>query len=51
MKSDAAARVRAKELRAELARHNYSYYVLDDPQVPDAEYDRLIVELKALEQA
>jgi DNA ligase (NAD+) len=51
MKSHAVARVRAEELRAEIARHNYSYYVLDDPRVPDAEYDRLLVELRRLEEA
>jgi DNA ligase (NAD+) len=43
----AEARVRA--LRAEIERHNYSYYVLDQPTVPDAEYDRLFRELQALE--
>jgi DNA ligase (NAD+) len=42
---------RARWLRAELARHDHSYYVLDDPQVPDAEYDRLMRELRALEAA
>jgi DNA ligase (NAD+) len=41
---------RADELRAQLAALNYRYYVLDDPQVPDAEYDRLMQELAALEQ-
>jgi len=40
---------RADELRAQLAALNYRYYVLDDPQVPDAEYDRLLRELAALE--
>ncbi|HEY5102197.1 MAG TPA: NAD-dependent DNA ligase LigA [Steroidobacteraceae bacterium] len=40
---------RADELRAQLAELNYRYYVLDDPEVPDAEYDRLMVELRALE--
>jgi DNA ligase (NAD+) len=45
----AAARARTIELRAELERHNYSYYVLDNPRVPDAEYDRLMRELQALE--
>ncbi|MFB4394404.1 MULTISPECIES: NAD-dependent DNA ligase LigA [unclassified Pseudomonas] len=40
---------RIHELRAELERHNYNYYVLDMPVVPDAEYDRLFNELKALE--
>lgn len=40
---------RADERRAQLAALNYRYYVLDDPQVPDAEYDRLMQELVALE--
>lgn len=42
--------LRAQQLRAELLRHNYRYYVLDDPEVPDAEYDRLMRELQALEE-
>ncbi len=37
------------ELREQLEYHNYRYYVLDDPQIPDAEYDRLIRELTTLE--
>ena len=45
------AEQRLRELRAELDRHNYRYYVLDDPEVPDSEYDRLMRELKALESA
>lgn len=49
MKSAATASARAEELRAALERHNYRYYVLDDPAVPDAEYDRLMEELKRLE--
>jgi len=40
---------RAAELRAELSRHDYCYYVLDAPEIPDAEYDRLFRELQALE--
>ncbi|MBF6038124.1 NAD-dependent DNA ligase LigA [Pseudomonas sp. P154a] len=36
-------------LRTELREHNHRYYVLDEPSVPDAEYDRLFRELKALE--
>jgi len=40
---------RAAELRALLERYNYRYHALDDPEVPDAEYDRLMVELRALE--
>lgn len=43
------AESRIHELRAELDQHNYRYYVLDQPSVPDAEYDRLFNELKALE--
>jgi len=38
-------------LRAELERHNYAYYVLDAPVLPDAEYDRLYRELVELETA
>ncbi|MFV3334097.1 NAD-dependent DNA ligase LigA [Pseudomonas sp. NY15437] len=40
---------RIAQLRSELDDHNYRYYVLDEPSVPDAEYDRLFRELKALE--
>ena len=47
----AAAAARAAELRRQLAQHDYRYYVLDDPEVPDAEYDRLMRELRALEAA
>ena len=36
-------------LRAQLREHNYRYYVLDDPDVTDAEYDRLFSELQSLE--
>ncbi|WP_137820795.1 NAD-dependent DNA ligase LigA [Pseudomonas sp. D(2018)] len=43
----AAERIYA--LRSELDAHNYRYYVLDEPSVPDAEYDRLFRELQALE--
>ena len=38
-------------LRAQINAHNYRYHVLDDPSVPDAEYDRLLRELRALEEA
>ena len=40
---------RIVQLRAELDGHNYRYHVLDEPSIPDAEYDRLFHELKALE--
>jgi len=45
------AQKRAEELRGLLEHHNYRYYVLDDPEVPDAEYDRLMRELEAIEAA
>jgi DNA ligase (NAD+) len=40
---------RAEELRKQLEHHLYRYHVLDDPEISDAEYDRLFDELKALE--
>lgn len=40
---------RARELRALIDDANYRYYVLDDPALPDVEYDRLLRELEALE--
>ncbi|MEY6431489.1 NAD-dependent DNA ligase LigA [Thioalkalicoccus limnaeus] len=46
---DVAARIEA--LRRELHHHNYRYYVLDDPEIPDVEYDRLFRELAELEAA
>lgn len=42
-------RQRVEELRAALDDHNYYYYVLDDPRIPDSEYDRLFRELQTLE--
>jgi DNA ligase (NAD+) len=44
-----SARYTAEALRTELNYHNYRYYVLDDPEIPDAEYDRIFHELQALE--
>lgn len=41
---------RAAELRAQLERANYLYYVLDQPELSDSEYDRLFRELQDLEQ-
>ena len=38
-----------QELRDQINHHNYLYYVLDEPSLPDAEYDRLMRELQALE--
>ncbi len=40
-----------KQLTEQLNRANYQYYVLDDPQMPDFEYDRLLRELENLEEA
>ncbi|MBT9524132.1 MAG: NAD-dependent DNA ligase LigA [Rhizobacter sp.] len=48
--ADATAR-RAAQLRAQLNDHAHRYYVLDEPQIPDAEYDRLFQELQAIEAA
>lgn len=45
-----AARDRAEALRKEIEHHNHRYYVLDDPEVPDAEFDRLLRELQSLEE-
>ena len=42
--------VRAERLRQELEHHNRRYYVLDDPEIDDADYDRLFRELVQLEQ-
>src|ERR1044071_266011 len=41
---------RAENLRTEINHNNYLYYVLDQPQVSDAEYDRLFHELRELEE-
>ena len=41
--------VRARQLRDEIERHNYLYYVLDAPEIPDSEYDKLFRELERLE--
>lgn len=49
MMSDIQAQL--EKLRQQLRYHNHLYYVLDDPQIPDVEYDRLFRELQALETA
>ncbi|WP_181297411.1 NAD-dependent DNA ligase LigA [Pseudomonas sp. Q2-TVG4-2] len=49
MTSAQTAAERIADLRSEIDAHNYRYYVLDEPSIPDAEYDRLYNELKALE--
>jgi len=50
-KAPAGAEARAAELRQQLNHHAHRYYVLDDPELPDAEYDRLFQELQAIEAA
>ncbi|MFO8084840.1 MAG: NAD-dependent DNA ligase LigA [Desulfobacterales bacterium] len=47
--ADESIKQRAGYLRKELHRHNYRYYILDDPEISDAQYDRLMRELIKLE--
>ncbi len=47
----AGARARAKRLREQIEQHNHRYYVLDDPEISDAEYDALLRELEAIEES
>src|SRR5919199_571021 len=44
-----ALQARAEALRQQINYHNYRYYVLDAPEIADAEYDRLMEELRAIE--
>jgi DNA ligase (NAD+) len=48
--SAAEVLARAQELREALAHHAHRYYVLDDPEVGDDDYDRLLDELRAIER-
>ena len=48
-KQERPATDRAAELRELLNRYNHRYHALDDPEVPDAEYDRLMLELRGIE--
>jgi DNA ligase (NAD+) len=48
--SDPGVLERLAYLRSELQRHGHLYYVLDAPELPDAQYDALFQELQALEQ-
>jgi DNA ligase (NAD+) len=48
--STAAPAQRAQELRQALEQHAYRYYVLDDPEIGDDAYDRLLDELRAIER-
>lgn len=49
MSKTSSAERRIQELRQVIDDHNHRYYVLDEPAVPDAEYDRLMRELQSLE--
>jgi DNA ligase (NAD+) len=49
-KIDAKINKKARELREQVNYHNYLYYVLDSPEISDAEYDRLFDELVKLEK-
>lgn len=46
----ASVRTRAERLRNEIRRHDYLYYVLDQPQIGDVQYDALVAELRRLEE-
>ena len=48
--NDASVRERVERLRAEINRHNHLYFVLDRPDISDADYDALMVELRGLEE-
>jgi DNA ligase (NAD+) len=48
-KADKQLRDSVQKLRAELTDHNYRYYLLDSPSIPDAEYDQKLRELERLE--
>jgi DNA ligase (NAD+) len=47
--ADKKLRDRAEELRRQIRHHEHCYYVLDRPEISDAEYDRLVAELRRLE--
>ena len=49
--SEDGAHARLLALRAEIERHNFRYYVLDDPEISDAAFDRLMRELQQIEAA
>lgn len=50
MPASLAIRKNLESLRDQIRHHNYRYHVLDDPEIPDAEYDRLMRQLSQLEQ-
>ena len=47
---DKAVRERIEKLREEIRYHEYRYYVLDSPEISDAEFDQLMQELEKLEK-
>ncbi|MFO7814311.1 MAG: NAD-dependent DNA ligase LigA [Halanaerobiales bacterium] len=47
---DEKIKKRVKELRKEIRKHEYKYYVLDNPEISDYEYDQLMKQLKELEK-
>ena len=49
MSAPSSVKAKVEQLREDIRYHNYRYHVLDDPEIPDAEYDRLVRELQALE--
>ena len=51
MTKDSTAAGKIEHLREQLRHHEYQYYVLDAPEITDAEYDKLTRELQSLEQA
>ena len=50
MSDDGDIEDRIEALRDQIHHHNYRYHVLDDPEIPDAEYDRLVRQLQDLER-
>ena len=50
MTVSAKTRANIESLREQIRHHNYRYHALDDPEIPDAEYDRLMRELQAIEE-
>ena len=50
MEEKEITRLRLEELRRQINFHAHLYYVLDDPQISDGEYDRLFQELLSLEK-
>ncbi len=51
MSAGKGAKKRAEELRRQIAHHDHRYYVLDDPEISDPDYDDLLRELREIEEA